>query len=81
MGHSIHGTNGNKVMFIETPKFRHIQEIESNLALIAAAPQLYEAVKMLLDEFCDFTDESNEDRVRAFTVARTAIKKADQGEI
>lgn len=81
LGHSIHGSNGDKVMFIETPKYKHIEEIECNLALIAAAPQLYEAVKILLEEFGDFIDESNQYRTRAFSIANSAIKKADHGEI
>lgn len=81
MGHSIHGSNGDKVLFIETPKFRNIEEIENNLALIAAAPQLYHAVLNLLEEFAHFRNDGNQSFNQAFSIADKAIAKADTGEI
>jgi hypothetical protein len=53
----------------------HWRNREANARLIAAAPDLYEAVRLLLADFADYP--ASERPCHAFDVARDALAKAE----
>jgi hypothetical protein len=70
---SIEGANGDSVYFTDSGYYR---PREADARLIAAAPDLLEALRGVLDHFDPYATPGYEENEQAYEAARDAIRKA-----
>lgn len=73
---NVFGVYGDGAELFRTSS-REVEENEANARLIAAAPELYEALQIILVQFGEYRDGDGAAKLHAITIAKDALAKAE----
>ena len=74
---SIYQEDGRRIAEVSREGFMRIEEAEANAHLIAAAPDMYEALKALTFQFAAAVERPYPADTRVYTQANEALAKAE----